>query len=270
MIAIFFLISLFLFIIGTVIGSFLNVVIYRSVVGESWVTGRSRCDHCRKQIKWYDNIPLISYIVLFGKCRFCKGPISISHPVVELLTGMLLVWWYWGGALFFQLTRAPFQTLQPLFWLIIGLLLLVLFFSDLLYMVLPDVVVGLLMIVTVVYRIALVLAGIMEPMDLMRAVVGMILALILIGGLWLVTKGKGMGFGDVKLIIPLSLLVGWPSVVAMVMLSFILGAVTGIALILIGKKNFGQVIPFGPFLILSTVLTLIWGDNLVQWYIGML
>jgi leader peptidase (prepilin peptidase)/N-methyltransferase len=266
----FILISLALFALGSIIGSFLNVVIYRSVVGESWVRGRSRCDHCRQQIAWYDNIPLLSFMILKGKCRACAEPISISHPVVELMTGLLFVWWYWGGSLFFQLTRAPFQTLQPLFWLSIALLLLVLFFSDLLYMVLPDIVTGLLMVLTTLYRLALVLAGIMEPMDLLRAVMGMVLATTLFGGLWLITKGKGMGFGDVKLIIPLSLLVGWPAVMALLMTSFVLGAMTGVGLIMVGKKRFGQVIPFGPFLILSTAITLVWGNEIIHWYTSLL
>src|SRR5262249_53647315 len=108
--------SAFLFIFGTMIGSFLNVVIYRTLNEESWVKGRSKCESCGKQIKWYDNVPLISYFVLGGKCRACKAPISISHPVIEFLTGTLFVWWYWGGSLFFRLTQQPLGVIQPLFW----------------------------------------------------------------------------------------------------------------------------------------------------------
>jgi prepilin signal peptidase PulO-like enzyme (type II secretory pathway) len=150
------------------------------------------------------------------------------------------------------------------------MLLLILFFSDLLYMVLPDVITGILMTLTLLYRLALVFSGIMEPMDLVKAIAGTMIGVLLIGGLWLLTKGKGMGFGDVKLIIPLALLVGWPSVLAMLMLAFVIGASYGVTLIVLGKKKFGQVVPFGPFLILGTVLTLIWGDSLIQWYVGML
>ena len=270
MLGAFLLISVVLFVLGAVIGSFLNVVIYRTVIEESWVAGRSRCDHCRKQIAWYDNVPLLSYFWLGGKCRYCRGQISISHPVVELLTGTLFVWWYWGGSLFFQLTRAPFQTLQPLFWLAIGILLIVLFFADTLYMVLPDMVIGLLMVLIICYRIVLVSAGIMELADLGRAVMGMVLVVSLIGGLWLVTKGKGMGLGDVKLVAPLALITGWPLVIVSTFLAFLLGAVAGLAMILLGKKRFGQTIPFGPFLILGSCLSLIWGNRLFSWYIGLL
>jgi len=266
----FLVVSLVLFVLGAVVGSFLNVVIYRTVIEESWVAGRSRCDHCRKQIAWFDNVPLLSYLWLGGKCRYCKGQISISHPVVELLTGVLFVWWYWGGSLFFELTRAPFQTLQPLFWLAIGILLIILFFADALYMILPDMVIGMLLVLTVAYRIVLVTAGIMELADLGRAVMGMVLSVALFGGLWMITKGRGMGFGDVKLVAPLALITGWPLVVVSIFLSFVLGAISGVIMIALGKKRFGQTIPFGPFLILGCCLSLIWGDSLFSWYIGLL
>jgi leader peptidase (prepilin peptidase)/N-methyltransferase len=127
----FLLISCFLFALGAVIGSFLNVVISRSMSGESWVKGRSHCDECGKQIVWWDNMPLLSFILLRGKCRWCKKSISLSHPVIEFLTGSLFVWWYWGGFFFFRLTQQPFHYVQPLFWLVVALILLVIFFADL-------------------------------------------------------------------------------------------------------------------------------------------
>jgi leader peptidase (prepilin peptidase)/N-methyltransferase len=266
----FMVISLILFALGAVVGSFLNVVIYRSVIDEDWIHGRSRCDHCKKTIAWYDNIPLFSYFILGGRCRHCRELISISHPVIEFLTGILFVWWYWGGSLFFRLTHDPFQTLQPLFWLAIGILLLILFFADALYMILPDMVTGTLIVLTICYRVALVLAGIMQPADLLKAVMGAVLAVGLIGGLWLITKGKGMGLGDVKLVAPLALLVGWPQIIVSLFLAFVVGAVYGISLIGLGKKKFGQTVPFGPFLIIGSCLSLIWGDTLLSWYIGLL
>ncbi len=246
------------------------MVIYRSVNNEDWVHGRSRCDHCKKQIAWFDNIPLFSYFILGGRCRNCREPISISHPVIEFLTGILFVWWYWGGSLFFQLTHNPFQTLQPLFWLAIGILLLILFFADAMYFILPDMVTGTLLVVTICYRVALVLAGIMQPPDLLKAVMGMVLAVALLGGLWLITKGRGMGFGDVKLIAPLALLVGWPQIIVTLFVSFVTGAVFGLTLIAARRKKFGQTIPFGPFLIIGCCVSLIWGDTLLSWYMGLL
>lgn len=114
----FFLVTLLLFFLGTIVGSFVNVVIHRSIEGEQWIKGRSKCDHCGKVLPWYDMFPLLSYFVLQGKSRCCHKPLSISHPVVEFLTGILFVWWYWGGTFFFQLAQAPFSVVQPFFWLI--------------------------------------------------------------------------------------------------------------------------------------------------------
>ncbi len=268
----FFLVSLLLFAVGTAIGSFLNVLIYRTITDDedSWVAGRSHCDHCRSKIAWFDNIPLLSYLVLRGRCRKCKKRISLSHPVVEFLTGALFVWWYWAGAFFFQLTQRPFQTLQPLFWLMVGLLLIAILVTDYLYLLIPDALTGALLGLTIIYRVALVLAGVMQLKDLGFAVMGMVLAVALFGSLWLITKGKGMGFGDVKLIAPLSLLVGWPEVIVLVFAACVIGAVVGLALIALKKHKFGQVIPFGPFLVLGTALTLIWGGELLHWYLQLL
>lgn len=246
------------------------MVLYRSVIGSQWWWGRSICDFCHKQIHWFDNIPLLSYLVLRGKCRFCKEPIALSHPVIELLTGALFVWWYWGGSLFFQLTLAPFHTLQPLFWLGVGVIMIIIVMADLLYLLIPDVAVGLLLLMTIVYRIVLTMFGIMNIDDLVKSVVGMILMVAFFGGLWLVTKGKGMGMGDVKLVAPLALLLGWPKVLVGMFLAFVLGAIVGVVLIVAGKRQLGQVLPFGPFLVLGTVITLVMGDELVRWYVSLM
>lgn len=262
--------SFLLFAIGAVVGSFLNVVLYRSIIGQDWVSGRSRCDSCKKQIKWFDNIPLLSYIVLGGKCRSCKDAIALSHPVIEFLTGILFVWWYWGGSLFFQLTQTPFSAVQPLFWLLVGVLLLMIFMADLLYLLIPDVAVALLLLMTVLYRVGLTITGIMEPMDLFKAVMGMVLAVSFFGGLWLLTKGRGMGLGDVKLVGPLALLLGWPNILVGLFTAFVAGALVGMVMIMLGKRKMGQVLPFGPFLVAGTVLSLLVGDQLVSWYLGMI
>lgn len=269
-VALFSLISCFLFSLGAIIGSFLNVIIYRSAHDEDWVHGRSRCEECKKKIHWYDNIPVISFIFLQGKCRECKAPISLTHPVVEFLTGSLFVWWYWGGTLFFQLSQEPFQVIQPLFWLTIGVIFLVIVVTDILYFLIPDGAVVALLIITFLYRCALFFTGIMRGTDFWWSLFGVVVAVLFFAGLWLVTKGKGMGFGDVKLMAPVALLVGWPHIALQIFLSFFIGAVFGICLILLGKRRFGQHIPFGPFIILATVVTLIWGDHLLRWYVGLL
>lgn len=112
---VFWLTSMLVFCVGAAVGSFLNVLIYRTIRGRDWVKGRSRCEHCRKHIPWYENIPLLSYLILRGRCSGCKKPIDIIHPAIELLTGVLFVWWYMAGYLFFTLTSAPLQIIQPVF-----------------------------------------------------------------------------------------------------------------------------------------------------------
>lgn len=264
-------ISLFLFTIGAAIGSFLNVVIYRSITEESWVTGRSKCEDCGYQLSWFDNVPILSFLWLRGRCRKCRKPIGLIHPVVEFLCGALFVWWYWGGTLlFFRLTQQPFQLVQPAFWLGVGVLLLMVVVADLSYLIIPDMAVGLLLLTTVIYRVALTMAGVMQVQDLMWAGVGAVGAVAFFGALWWFTKGRGMGLGDVKLAAPLALLLGWPNILVGLFLAFVSGAVVGIVLLLLGKKKFGQVVPFGPFLVLGTVLTLVWGDTLYHWYTSFL
>lgn len=263
----FLLAVLFFFVLGTVIGSFLNVVIIRTIEGESWVAGRSRCDHCRKTIAWFDNVPLLSFVLLKGKCRYCKKSIALSHPVVEGLTALLFVWWYIGLFFFFKLTQEPFMVLQPLFWLAVAVLLLVIFFTDMLVLLIPDKLVMILSALVVVYRLALIYSGIMVPKDFVLALVGMGVLVLFFFCLWFFTGGRGLGFGDVKLIAPLALLMGWPDMIVGVFAAFIIGAVVGLGLVVSKKHALKQPLPFGPFLIVGTVVALVWGNELIAWYL---
>ena len=262
--------TLFLFVLGTIIGSFLSVVILRSIIGENWVYGRSRCDNCRKPIAWYDSVPLLSYLLLRGKCRQCKAPILPLHPMVELLTATLLVWWYWGGFIFFQLTQTPLSILQPLFWLTIGLLLIYLFIIDYTYFILPNKAVLALFFLVIAYRSTLVLFGVMQPIDLYYGFVAAVGASLFFLLLWLVTRGNGIGFGDVKFIVPLSLILGPTKTLVGLFLAFVLGSIVGIFLLATGKGKMKTAVPFGPFLIVATALALIWGESIFSWYWSLL
>jgi leader peptidase (prepilin peptidase) / N-methyltransferase len=266
----FVLITLALFSLGAILGSFLNVVIYRSIAGETWITGRSRCDDCRTLIRWFDNIPLLSFLLLRGKCRSCKKSISLTHPVVELLTGSLFVWWYWFGSFFFKLSQEPFHYLQPLFWLVVGLILIAIVVADFLFYVIPDEMVGLLMVLTLGYQVSLVLFDQMKLFDLIGSLIASLIAGLFFLLLWLITKGKGMGLGDVKLIIPLILLVGWNLSYLAIFIAFLVGAGVGLLMILLKKRKLKQAIPFGPFLIIGTITALIYGETLIQWYWSLL
>lgn len=264
------LIALFVFAVGAMVGSFMNVVISRTVLGEDWVRGRSRCDHCRKQIAWYDNIPLLSYLLLGRRCRYCKKRISVQHPVVEFLTGSLFMWWYLAGFMFFQLSQRPLQFVQPLFWLVVGILLVVILVSDWLYMIIPDFAVAGLGLLALSYRIYLTQAGVMQPRDLWLALVAGFGAALFFAALWAGTKGRGMGFGDVKYALVMGWLLGWPRTLIAVFLAFVIGGVVGATLLLTHRAHGKQAIPFGPFLILGTVLGLLWGNQVWGWYSSLL
>lgn len=259
-----------LFFFGACIGSFLNVVIYRSSIGESWVHGRSHCESCKKQIAWYDNIPLLSFALLRGKCRNCGKKLSYSHPIVEGLTGIIFVWWWVVGSLFFQLTQMPFTVLQPLVWLVVALLLLVIAVVDLKELVIPTTPLIFLSVLVIIYRVALVASGIMRLQDFVYSVLAMATVTLVFWSLWYFTRGRGLGFGDVQLVVPLALLVGWPDVFVWLFVSFLSGAVIGLLLIAFGQAKFGKPVPFGPFLILGTVAALIWGNQLVSWYVTLI
>lgn len=260
-------VTLFIFAIGVCIGSFLHVLVYRTIEDkEDWKKGRSRCDHCSYIIQWYDNIPLLSYLLLRGRCRKCHKPIAVSHVAMELLMGSLFVWWYWTGRVFFLLVDQPFTVLQPLFWLLIGMLGLVILLTDLKYLIIPDWAVATMAVATVLYRIVLVYFGIMQVGDF----VAMVISAVVVGAaFWFlrwVTKGKGMGFGDVKLAPVLTLLVGWPQVLVALFTAVCTGALVGSLLLLAGKHKMKQPIPFGPFLLFGSALALIWGDLIWGWY----
>lgn len=273
---VFILISVILMAVGAVLGSFLNVLIYRTLDEEplrrheSWMRGWSRCDECKKRIAWYDNIPLVSYVLLRGRCRYCKKKITLSHPVVELLVGTLFVWWYWSGAFFFQLTQAPLQMLQPLFWLMVGILLLVIAIADVRYWIIPDWAVGMLTFITLLYRIVLVTEGVMRPVDLLTTLTVSLASVVALWTLWLLTKKKGIGLGDVKLVFPLGLLLGWPNTLVGLFLAFVMGAGVGVTLVLLKRRHVSEALPFGPFLVAASCVSLLWGDALVRWYTSLL
>jgi len=265
------LVALLLFVLfGLAIGSFLNVVIYRSVHDESFVSGRSKCPHCKKQIEWYDNIPVISFLILRQKCRHCKKPISWTYPAIELITAGLFLWWYVIGFTFFRLTSQPFTVLQPAFWLVVGICLIIVFFADLLYGIIPDSVVAALTVLGMVYRVLLFRFHVMQPVDFWLTIAASAGASLLFFLLWYGTKGRGMGIGDIKFVFPLGLVLGWPGIALGLFLSFLYGAVISLALIAVGKKRLSQTVPFGPFLILGAVTTLLVGDQLLHWYLSLL
>ncbi len=241
-----------LFIVGAAIGSFLNVVIYRLPRHESIVAPGSRCPACDMPVSWYDNIPLLSFAWLRGRCRRCGQPISFWYPVVELLTAVLFVlagWKFGSGA----------ELLPPL--LLIAALIAI-FFIDLEHYIIPNA------IVLPVAAVGLGLAIAVHPhrwAELLAAgaisgVFFLVLALI---------KPGGMGMGDVKLALALGFFLGKAVIVAM-FAAFLLGALTGVALIAVRGKKMSSRLPFGPFLAVGAILALFYGPFLLDKYLGLI
>ncbi len=269
-----FLVIIFLFVMGLVWGSFLNVVIFRMSHGTSPLSGRSVCPKCKHIISWKYNIPLLSFLLLKGKCAFCHKKISVQYPLVEFLTGVFFVWWFVVGFNFFKLVGNPWEVIQPVFWLVVGMVLLAIFMTDLLYMVIPFSLNLTLFTLALAYRIGLTSFGIMESSDLLRAILSGVLLCLLFLSLQMITKAikkvDGFGLGDIYLAPSLGLLLGWPKILPGIFLSFFLGSLVGIGLILSGKKKLGQYLPFGPFLIAGTVVSLVWGNAIWLWYLSWL
>ena len=241
-------INFLIFLFGLCVGSFLNVLIYR-LPHFLTIAGRSFCPKCKKRILWQDNIPLVSFILLGGKCRFCHSPISFQYPLVELGTGILTVFLFWFYSYnFFYL----------IFNLLIFYALIVVFVSDWRYQIVPD------QVIYPAIGISLAKLAIFDGFRLNFFLSGFGAGLFFLI-LYFATFQKGMGMGDVKLAFLMGLILGFPKIILALYLSFLTGAFFGVILILVGKKRFGEHVPFGPFLCGATFISLFWGEEIIKW-----
>lgn len=249
--------AVFAFIFGLLFGSFANVVILRLPKGESVVSPPSHCPQCSAPIKWYDNVPVLAYLWLRGKCRACKKPYSARYPIVEFLSGLLFLAVHWKYGL----------SWTALEYTIFCWSLLVVSVIDLDHMILPDVFTlsGIV--------IGLVGAALNPDREFMPALWG-----VLLGGgfLWAIAYGyyvlrkeEGMGGGDIKLLAWMGAVLGWQAIPFIVLVSSIAGSVVGIFLAMRSKAGLKSVIPFGPYLALAAILYLLGGESLGQWYISL-
>lgn len=249
------------FLLGLVVGSFLNVVIYRLPRGLNFVKGRSFCPNCRKTIAWYDNLPLFSFIVLRGKCRRCHSPISLRYPVVELLTGIVTVLILnFKFEILNQFLIFNFKNLIETFlYLVFVWALIAIFFIDLEHQIIPDEtifpVITLFLVFSLINNYQLLIT------NYLPSAIGAFMFLFLV---WAITKGRGMGFGDVKLAFLMGLSLGFPKIILAFYIAFLTGALVGVILVLARKKKFGQQIAFGPFLVLGVIVALIWGEKAIN------
>jgi len=259
------MIAIIFFIMGALIGSFLNVVILRLPQGEEIIKHRSHCPHCKKTLSWYELIPILSYIVLFGRCRNCGKKISSQYILVELSTALLfLVVFLSFGLNFFSI-----------YLCIVAAFLVVIFTYDLKYMEVPDEIVYPLMAIALIVDLIFTFSktSIFHPVGLPATSLYSIgLGLVLGGGIFAilvaVSKEKWMGIGDVKLGIAVGLILGWPQVLVAILASFFVGSIIALIMLAAGKARFGQKIPFAPYLVIGTLIAIFWGQKLIDWYLG--
>lgn len=245
---------IFIALLGLCVGSFLNVVIARVPEGRSIVYPGSACLHCAKSIAWYDNLPVLSYALLQGRCRNCREPISWRYPAVELACGLLFV-----------LAYQRFETgtaLAAALILLAGLVAITAI--DLDHQIIPDV----LSLPGIALGVLLSVApgGIGWAPSLLGVLLGGGVFVVIIVASTLVLGQAGMGVGDVKLGAMLGAFLGWKLALLAILLSTILGGPMAVALLATGRKSRKDPIPFGPFLALGGLISLFWGEALLGWY----
>ncbi|MDD2580549.1 MAG: prepilin peptidase [Desulfuromonadaceae bacterium] len=245
------------FVFGMIVGSFLNVCICRLPKDESIVSPPSHCPVCSYQIRWYDNIPLLSYLFLKGKCRGCGTRISIQYPLVELLNGLL--------TMFLFLRFGPTLAFATLFLLCCALVVIT--FIDIEHQIIPDeislpgIVVG------------FILSFFIPGHSWLNSLLGILLgggSLLLVAYAYQRLTGKeGMGGGDIKLLAMMGAFLGWKSVPFIIFASSLVGSLVGVSIMLVQKKNSKLAIPFGPYLALGALLYIFYGNALIRWYLGL-
>ena len=254
--------TLLVLITGAMVGSFLNVVIHRVPLGESVVSPRSRCPHCRHEISWWENIPVLSWMLLRGRCRGCGAGISFRYVLVEILAALL------AGLLFSRMGPSG----EFLFFTYFALNLLALIYIDLDHPLLPDrlTLSGLV--------VGLIGAPLVSPEGLLTGFVFALNGVLVGGGLlfavaWGYEKAtgrQGMGGGDIKLLAMIGAFLGWEGALLSLFIGSLAGSVIGVALMVFRGADGRLALPFGPFLAIGAYGTLFWGPQLLEWYFGSL
>lgn len=251
-------IAIILFLLGLIIGSFLNSVIYRFDEINTLFTHRSHCPHCKAEIAWYDLVPLFSFVALSGRCRSCRKQISWQYPIVELITGLLFAAIYLNFSI----------SIYSIFLLFASCFLLVIFVYDLYHMIIPDLcIVPPLIVWIVLWLLTFTNITLNLPASFSNLLLGAIISAGFIGLLVLITRGKGMGIGDIKLALLVGFILGWPNIVIGLSLAFIIGAIVGLMLLISKTKKLKSSIPFGPFLVIGFYIALFWGPEIIKWYL---
>ena len=243
------LFSVFNLILGAIVGSFLNVVIYRVPRNESIVNPPSHCPVCGHPLKWYDMVPIVSYIVLKGRCRYCGAKISIKYPLIEALTGFAFV----GVGLRFGWSLQFFE------YITFSALLIAVGFTDLFDGVVPDIIVipGAI--------VGLVFSALQGKAVLSSSIFGLLFLLGVFALIIVVTRG-GMGQGDATFGAMIGSFIGFKFSVVVLVLAFILGAIIGVILLSVSHKSGKDTMPFGPYLAIAAYIVVLYGYKILLWY----
>ena len=268
------LIYIFVFFFGLIVGSFLNSIIYRLSTGaphqllfkSGGGLSRSFCPDCRHTLSWQDLIPLLSFLILKGKCRYCQKPISRQYPLVELVTGILFL-------LIFNYT---FPNLLAIgYWLLVTSFLIIIFVYDLKHYIIPDKIIYPAIATAFLYQLFRILEfgnwNLFGIWNLEFGILRPILSAVLASGFFLIivliSQGKWMGAGDIKLAFLMGLFLSFPKILVALFLAFFIGAIIGVGLVVSRKKTLKSEVPFGPFLVTGTFIALFWGENIINWYL---
>jgi len=242
--------------VGLMIGSFLNVLIHRIPRKQQFVKGRSVCPGCGETIKWYHNLPVVSYLALRGKCAYCGMRISFRYPLVELLNALSYLYFFWTFNWSFELAVLAFLSSA----------LIVIFFIDLDHQIIPDLITlpGMLL--------GLAVSFLPGGLGIVPALIGLLvgggsLYLIALLGDWLFKK-ESMGGGDIKMAAMLGAFLGWQKVLFIFMASAVIGLVVSVIMMAVSARlRKTRVVPFGPFIALAAMVAVIWGDRLIAYYV---
>ena len=251
------LLQILAFVFGVCIGSFLNVCIYRLPMSKSIVHPRSMCPSCGNTIRFYDNIPIISYVWLRGRCRFCSTPISIRYPLVEAMSGLFCLCVY----LKFGLTS------QAVIYFAFIATLLVITFIDIDHRIIPDVIS--LPGIPVFFLASLNLPTLTYVDSLLGILAGGGILYLVAFAYSLLTKKEGMGGGDIKLLAMIGALIGWKGVFFTIFVSSAVGTVSGMVIMLMTRQGMKLAVPFGPFLAIGAISYVFFGPQLLAFYLNM-
>ena len=257
------MIILFFSLLGLILGSFINVLVDRSHAKKDWLHGRSVCDHCGRTLQVIDLIPVLSWLMLGGRCRTCKGRLSSQYPLVELSSGFLfaLSYSFWS----YQLANSYEQAYFGL-WLVALVLLIAMAVYDLKWMLLPDRFNYPLLLISVLSVAVLTQIGGVDALKDQTA--GLLVAWGLFASLYYLSRGRWLGGGDVKLAASLGLWLGFPKVLAGLLVAFYSATLVVLPLMVLGVVKRKQPVPFGPFLILGMIAGQVYGQALIDWYLG--